>query len=377
MTEKEFLEKYSDSSFVPFPMLEKFMHGTLTAIGVPSPDADIITDVLIESDKRGIDSHGIGRLKPIYIDRIDQGILNPVTEITVVKDEKTAAVLDGNDGMGHVVGYRAMELALKKAEEYGMGMVAVRGSSHYGIAGYYATMATERGMIGITGTNARPSIAPTFGTENMLGTNPLTIGLPTDEPFPFVIDAATSVSQRGKIEVYGRAGKDIPPGWVIGSDGRTRTDTDGILHDLTTGDAALLPLGGIGTDGAGYKGYGYATVVEILSAALQDGPFMQDLTGKDGEGRKRPYHLGHFFIAINPDFFLGKETFRRISGSILRALRASRKAPGEERIYTAGEPEWESRGYRMKYGCPVSPSLQKVIDTLSARFGLSDSWPWH
>ena len=377
MTEKEFLEKYSDSSFVPFPMLEKFMHGTLTAIGVPSPDADIITDVLIESDKRGIDSHGIGRLKPIYIDRIDQGILNPVTEITVVKDEKTAAVLDGNDGMGHVVGYRAMELALRKAEEYGMGMVAVRGSSHYGIAGYYATMATERGMIGITGTNARPSIAPTFGTENMLGTNPLTIGLPTDEPFPFVIDAATSVSQRGKIEVYGRAGKDIPPGWVIGSDGRTRTDTDGILHDLTTGDAALLPLGGIGTDGAGYKGYGYATVVEILSAALQDGPFMQDLTGKDGEGRKRPYHLGHFFIAINPDFFLGKETFRRISGSILRALRASRKAPGEERIYTAGEPEWESRGYRMKYGCPVPPSLQKVIDTLSARFGLSDSWPWH
>ena len=150
MTEKEFLEKYSDSSFVPFPMLEKFMHGTLTAIGVPSPDADIITDVLIESDKRGIDSHGIGRLKPIYIDRIDQGILNPETEITVVKDEKTAAVLDGNDGMGHVVGYRAMELALKKAEEYGMGMVAVRGSSHYGIAGYYATMATERGMIGIT-----------------------------------------------------------------------------------------------------------------------------------------------------------------------------------------------------------------------------------
>lgn len=377
MTEKEFLEKYSDSSFVPFPMLEKFMHGTLTAIGVPSPDADIITDVLIESDKRGIDSHGIGRLKPIYIDRIDQGILNPVTEITVVKDEKTAAVLDGNDGMGHVVGYRAMELALKKAEEYGMGMVAVRGSSHYGIAGYYATMATERGMIGITGTNARPSIAPTFGTENMLGTNPLTIGLPTDEPFPFVIDAATSVSQRGKIEVYGRAGKDIPPGWVIGSDGRTRTDTDGILHDLTTGDAALLPLGGIGTDGAGYKGYGYATVVEILSAALQDGPFMQDLTGEDGEGRKRPYHLGHFFIAINPDFFLGKETFRRISGSILRALRASRKAPGEERIYTAGEPEWESRGYRMKYGCPVPPSLQKVIDMLSARFGLSDSWPWH
>ena len=237
-------------------------------------------------------------------------------------------------------------------------------------------MATSEGMIGITGTNARPSIAPTFGTENMLGTNPLTIGLPTDEEFPFVIDAATSVSQRGKIEVYGRAGKEIPPGWVIGEDGQTRTDTASILKDLTRGTAALLPLGGIGTDGAGYKGYGYATAVEILSAALAEGSFMKDLTGKDENGAKRPYHLGHFFIAINPDFFLGKETFRRVAGNILRALRASRKAPGEERIYTAGELEWEARGFRMKYGCPVPPSLQSVIQNLSERFSIQEDWPW-
>ena len=376
MTESEFLEKYKDSAFVPFEKLERFMLKTLEGIGVPSHDAAIITDVLIESDKRGIDSHGIGRLKPIYIDRIDDGILNPVTEITVMKDKAATAVLDGNDGMGHVVGHRAMEMAIDKAAQYGLGMVAVRNSSHYGIAGYYSTMATDKGMIGITGTNARPSIAPTFGTENMLGTNPLTIGMPTDEEFPFVIDAATSVSQRGKIEVYGRAEKDIPPGWVIGDDGNTRTDTEGILKDLTLGKAALLPLGGLGTDGAGYKGYGYATAVEILSAALQCGSFMQALTGKDENGAKQPYHLGHFFIAINPEFFMGEDAFRKTAGDILRGLRASRKAPGESRIYTAGELEWEARGYRTRYGCPVPPSLQKVITTLSERFSIQEEWPW-
>lgn len=376
MTESEFLEKYKDAAFVSFDKLEHFMEETLKGIGIPASDAAIITDVLIESDKRGIDSHGLGRLKPIYIDRIDDGILNPVTRITTISDKATATVLDGNDGMGHVIGHKAMEIAIEKARKFGMGMVAVRNSSHYGIAGYYATMATSEGMIGITGTNARPSIAPTFGTENMLGTNPLTIGLPTDEEFPFVIDAATSVSQRGKIEVYGRAGKEIPPGWVIGEDGQTRTDTASILKDLTRGTAALLPLGGIGTDGAGYKGYGYATAVEILSAALAEGSFMKDLTGKDENGAKRPYHLGHFFIAINPDFFLGKETFRRVAGNILRALRASRKAPGEERIYTAGELEWEARGFRMKYGCPVPPSLQSVIHNLSERFSIQEDWPW-
>ena len=163
---------------------------------------------------------------------------------------------------------------------------------------------------------------------------------------------------------------------MIDENGNTRTDTDGILRDLTLGKAALAPLGGIGTDGAGYKGYGYATVVEILSAALQDSPYLKALTDKAADGSSKPYHLGHFFIAINPDFFLGKDLFRKVASGILTELRESRKAPGEARIYTAGELEWEARGYREKYGCPVPESLQRVIDTLSERFGLSDSWPW-
>ena len=374
--EKDYLERYSDSVFVPFDKLERFMKEALMGAGVPKADAEIIADVLIESDKRGIDSHGIGRLKPIYIDRIDKGILNPVTNIEVLKDEKATAVLDGHNGMGHVVSHKAMNMAIEKAKKNGIAMTVVRNSTHYGIAGYYATMATKEDMIGITGTNARPSIAPTFGVENMLGTNPLTIGLPTDDPFPFVLDCATSVSQRGKIEVYGRAGKDIPPGWVIDENGNTRTDTDGILKDLTLGKAALTPLGGLGADTAGYKGYGYATVVEILSAALQDGSFMKALNGKDENGKAIPYPLGHFFIAIDPDFFMGRKTFKRIASAILKELRESRKAPGHDRIYTAGEPEYEAYQIRKVYGCPVPPSLQKVIKELSKRYGLTDSWPF-
>lgn len=369
-----YAQRYSDSVWIPFAKLEAFMKDVLVASGVPEADAETIGEVLIESDRRGIDSHGIGRLKPIYIDRIDAGILDPVTRIEVLKDEKACVTLDGHNGMGHVVAKKAMEMAIAKAKEYGLGMAAVRNSTHYGIAGYYVTMATKEGMIGVTGTNARPSIAPTHGVENMLGTNPLTFGLPTDEDFPFVIDCATSVTQRGKIEVYGRAGRQLPHGWVIDENGRDRTDTAAVLEDLTRGKAALTPLGGIGEENGGYKGYGYAAVVEILSAALQDGAFMKALNGKDADGRPIPYPLGHFFIAIDPAFFMGRETFRRIAGEICRALRTSKKAPGEERIFTPGEKEYLAWQYRKEHGCPVPPSLQKVIRQLTDRFSLDYSW---
>lgn len=363
-------DQYKECVWVEFELLEKFMKDVLLKIGIPEADAQVVTDVLIESDKRGIDSHGIGRLKPIYIDRIDAGILNPVTKIDVLKDEKAVAVLDGNNGMGHVVSKRAMGMAIEKAREFGIGMVAVRNSTHYGIAGYYTLMAIEEGMIGITGTNARPSIAPTFGVENMLGTNPLTFGIPTDEEFPFVIDCATSVSQRGKIESYARAGKELPPGWVIGRDGETRTDTEQILVDLTKGKAALAPVGGLGEDTGGYKGFGWATVVEILSAALQDGSFLKDLNGFDAEGNKIPYPLGHFFIAVNPAMFMGVEIFKKIAGTICREIRNSEVAPGQERIYTAGEKEWVAWQYRKDHGCPVPKVLQDQMVALRDRFSL-------
>ena len=358
-----------DIIWVNFNTVENFMVDVFKGIGVPEEDAQICADVLITSDKRGIDSHGIGRLKPIYYDRIKAGIQSPKTDMEIVKDAPTTAVIDGHNGMGQVIAKKSMALAIEKAKKMGLGMVVVRNSNHYGIAGYYVLMAIEAGMIGITGTNARPSIAPTFAVENMLGTNPLTYGAPSDEEFPFVLDCATSITQRGKIELYARAEKDIPPGWVIDEKGQTKTNTHQILQDLKVGKAALAPLGGIGEETAGYKGYGYATVVEILSSALQNGKYLKMVSGIT-DGKMVPSHLGHFFIAINVSAFIELELFKKISGDILRSLRSSKKAPEEERIYTAGEKEYLAWLERKDKGAPINKNLQKQIISMRDELGL-------
>ncbi len=359
------------TNIVEWKTITAFVEDAFKGYGIPEEDAKICADVLLESDKRGIESHGVNRFKPIYLDRIKAGIQNPVTTFEVVRETKTTAVVDGHDGMGQVVGVKSMNMAIEKAKEYGMGMVAVRNSTHYGIAGYYASMAAQAGCIGITGTNARPSIAPTFGVENMLGTNPLTIGMPTDEEFPFILDCATSITQRGKIEYYSRIGKTTPVGMVIGRDGQPQTDTDQILVDLNTGKAALAPLGGIGEELAGYKGYGYATVVEILSAALQQGNFLRALTGIGEGGEKVPFHLGHFFIAIDTEAFMGLDSFKKTCGDILRELRGSVRAPGQERIYTAGEKEYLVWLERKNSGVPINEAVQKELIKIRDELGLT------
>ena len=345
---------------VDWKTIEGFVCDAFKGYGVPEADAAICADVLLESDRRGIESHGVNRFKPIYLDRIKSGIQEPVTKFEVIRDNMTTAVVDGNNGMGQVVGFKSMNLAIEKAKKFSMGMVAARNSTHYGIAGYYATMATQQGLIGITGTNARPSTAPTFGVENMLGTNPLTFAMPTDEEFPFVLDCATSITQRGRIEYFDRLGKDTPAGMVISRDGSAMTDSGLILEGLTSGEAALTPLGGIGEELAGYKGYGYATVVEILSAALQSGNFLRALNGVT-DGKPTPYRLGHFFIAIDPEGFMGLDEFKKTTGSILRELRSSAPAPGHERIFTAGEKEHLAWQDRKDKGAPVNPAVQKEL----------------
>ena len=362
--------------YVSWELMNSFLTDSFVGYGVPREDATICADVLLESDRRGIESHGCNRFKPIYIDRIVAGIQQPITKIDVLKETPTTAVLDANDGMGMVASHHAMEMAIEKARQYGMAMVVVRNSTHYGIAGYWSTMATKAGMIGMTGTNARPSIAPTFGVQNMLGTNPLTIAFPTDEDFPFDLDCATSIVQRGKIEYYARIGKDTPVGMVIGADGKPKTDSKQILIDLTTGQAALAPLGGIGEELAGYKGYGYATVVEVLSAALQAGNFLHQLNGIGEYGEKVPFHLGHFFIVINPDAFMGLETFKKITGDILRELRASTKAPGQKRIFTAGEKEYLVWLERKDKGVPIGEAVQKEILQVRDALGLDYKFPF-
>lgn len=357
---------------IPFDQLESFMSAVLQAIGVPADDARICADVLITSDKRGIDSHGVGRLKSIYYDRIvHQKIQQPVTQFDIVRDIAATAVVDGHHGMGMVIGKRCMDMAIEKACTYGLGMVVARNSTHYGFAAYYPMMACKAGMIGLTGTNARPSIAPTFGVENMLGTNPLVFGIPTDEDFPFTNDYATSIIQRGKIEQYEREGKDCPPGLVIDRQGNTKTDSAQVLKDLVSGEAALTPLGGIGEDTGGYKGYGFATVVEVLSAALQQGAFLKQLSGIGDDGKLRPYGLGHFFLAIDIEHFCDLATFKKTSGDILRELRNSQKAHGAERIYTAGEKEYLAWLERKDKGAPVDEALQKQLVSMRDEQGLT------
>lgn len=357
--------------FVPWDVMNNFMIDAFKGYGVPEEDAKICADVLLESDRRGIESHGCNRFKPIYIDRIVKGTLLPVTEIEILKETPTTVVMDAHDGMGMVASYRMMEKLIEKAKTYGMAGGAIRNSTHYGIAGYWATMASKEGMIGLTGTNARPSIAPTFGVENMMGTNPLTFALPTDEEFPFVLDCATSIVQRGRIEYYAREGRPTPQGTVISENGEALTDSEQILRDLVAGTAALAPLGGIGEELAGYKGYGYAAVVEILSAALSGGEFMKALTGVSPDGKPQMYHLGHFFFVIDPDAFMGREEFKKIAGEICRALRASKKAPGHDRIYTAGEKEYDVWLFRKDKGVPVSEGVQKDMIAVRDALGLN------
>lgn len=362
--------------YVPWKLVNDFMVDVFKAYGVPEEDAKICTDVLLESDRRGIESHGCNRFKPIYLNRIKNGTLKPVTEIEILKDTPTTVVMDAHDGMGMVASYKMMEMLIEKAKQYGMAGGTIMNSTHYGIAGYWTTMAEKAGMIGITGTNARPSVAPTFGVEPMMGTNPLTFTMPTDEEFPFNFDCATSIVQNGKIEYYERSGKETPPGLVVKEDGGTMTDSGQILKDMRAGHCALLSIGGLGEATGGYKGYGFTTIVEILSSALAGGPHLKELSGKDENGNNKMYKLGHFFFVINPEFFAGLDVFKKCAGDICRELRASKKAPGEDRIYTAGEKEWLAWQNRKDKGVPVGEAIQKEFIELRDACGLDYHFPF-
>ena len=362
--------------YVSWDLMNRFLIDAFKGYGVPEDDAKICADVLLESDRRGIESHGCNRFKPIYIDRIVNGTLLPETKMDIVKDTPTTVVMDANNGMGMVASYHMMEMLIEKAAKYGMAGGAVFNSTHYGIAGYWTTMAEKAGMIGITGTNARPSVAPTWGVEPMMGTNPLTFTMPTDEEFPFNFDCATSTIQNGKIEFYARSGKPTPEGLVVTKDGGTMSDSAQILKEMRAGNCALLSLGGLGEATGGYKGYGFTTIVEILSAALAGGPFMKDLSGKAADGSNQMYRLGHFFFVINPEFFMGLDTFKKTAGGICRGLRDSEKAPGAERIYTAGEKEWLAWQERKDKGVPVGETIQKEIIEIRDKLNLPYHFPF-
>lgn len=357
-------------SYVNHIELERFMREGFIALDVPPNDAAICAKILIESDLRGIESHGIGRFK-MYVDRIRDGIQLTDTRETIIKETSNTAVIDGGNGMGHVAAYHAMERAIAMADKSNLGMVAVRNTTHFGITGYYPTMAINKGMVGLTFCNARPSVAPTFGVTPVIGTNPISFGAPSDDTHPFLLDIATSTSQRGKMEVYAREGRPTPKGVTIGIDGSQPTDSQQLLKDFVKGTASLLPLGGAGEELGGYKGYGLGVMIEILSASLASGEFGQALSGLEKDGTKRPYWLGDLFIAINIESFVPLADFKKTTGNIMREIRKAKKAPGVDRIYLAGEKEFEMIERRKKEGIPINTALQEIIKKLMDEFGLS------
>jgi L-2-hydroxycarboxylate dehydrogenase (NAD+) len=359
-----------DIVYVPAEVLQDFVEQVFVELGTPPDDARICAEVLIASDLRGIESHGVGRLK-VYYERIRAGVQLVETEMEIVQETETTALVDGHHGMGAVIAYRSMRLAMEKARQYGLGAVAVRNGTHFGIAGYYPLMAAREGMMGLALTNARPTIPPTFGAEPMLGTNPIAFAAPSDGDFPFCFDAATSTVSRGKIEVYNRSDKHTPEGWVVDTEGQPLTDPRQILGGLGSGRAMMLPLGGAGEATGGYKGYGLATVVEILCASLGAGAFMKDLLGFAPDGSRRPYMLGHFFLAVDIGQFLPLGVSKQLTGQIMRDLQNAQKAPGQERVYVAGEKEHEMQELVCERGIPINRNLRRDLQAVRNELGIA------
>jgi LDH2 family malate/lactate/ureidoglycolate dehydrogenase len=347
-------------SHVSADVLGNFMGDVLASLGVKKEDAQICADVLISADKYGIESHGINRFKAKYYDQIRSGVRSTETNIDIIKDRPNIAIIDARGGMGHVAGKKAMLLAIEKAKKVDIAMVVVKNSGHFGFAGYYPLIAVKNNMIGVSSTNAVPLVAPTFGVKRMIGTNPIAIGMPSDEEFPFLLDMATSVKAMGKVTYLESCGKNLPAGWITNDKGELITDSRGVTRQVYGKRAALLPLGGQGEETAGYKGYGLATVVEILCSALSGGAYLSQLE-INNNGNPQDGEIGHFFMAVNISSFIEIESFKKNVGDILRELRFSKKAPGEERIYTAGEKEFQAWMERKEKGIPINREVQKAI----------------
>jgi len=360
----------NEFAYLDLDTLYNFARDVFIGMGVPEEEAIICADVLIEADKWGIESHGCARLQ-MYYERLKRKQQLPVTKLTVVRETPATIRLNANNGMGQVASKKAMQLAITKAKEYGIGMAVVENSNHFGIAGYYVLMATEQDCIGICGTNTRPAIAPTWSVEPMLGTNPLTIGVPTDWDFPWIADHATSITQRGKIETYARLGKPIVKGWVINEKGNAATDSKQILLDLMKDKAALTPIGGIGEEMGGHKGYNYATFVEIMSACLNQANILKACIGLDEDGNYVPYNLGHFFIAIDPTAFCEITAFKKKTGDLLRQLAQAKKQPGADHIYVAGEKEYLAIQRSQQIGIPFSKTTQRQFLEMQAELSLT------
>lgn len=341
--------------------LKEYVVRFFTSYQVPEEDARIAADILVEADLRGVDSHGVIRLDTYYGSRLRTGKIDPSTPLKIERETLTTVAYDAGAGLGQVAGYRAMQRCIEKARDAGMCMATVRNSNHYGIAGYYAMMALPHDMIGISFTNSQPLVAPTYGRTAILGTNPIAVAAPAGQNRPYVLDMATSIVPIGRITVYQKAGKPIPEGWGVDTDGLITTNPSAVLNG-----GALMALGG--TDiMRGYKGYGLALLVDIFSGILSGASFGKSV-GHPNENR--PADVGHFFAAIKVDAFRDIEDFKRDMDSLLDQLKDAPKATGQDRIYIHGEKEFELAEHNLKEGIPLMVEVVKGLKEVGEQVGL-------
>ncbi len=337
--------------------LKAFCRRVFVKLDVPPEDAKVTADSLVSADMRGINSHGVARLRR-YVNGLRDGVMVARPKIEVVHETATTALYDGGGGLGQPVSARAMHKAIHKAQEYGTGFVTVRNSNHYGIAGYYSMMALEHGMIGFSMTNASVLVVPTFGRDAVLGTNPISVAAPADQERPFVLDMATSTVPRGKLEVYKRQEKAIPLGWATDEHGVPTQDTGRVIQNLLARQGGgLLPLGGAGELMSGHKGYGLSLLVDILCGVLSGAAYATKVYPKTPDGQPLPSDLGHFFGALRIDAFRPLDDFQAAMDDIIRRLKDAPKAKGQDRIYIHGEKEFEIEEERRTNGVLLHPKV--------------------
>lgn len=329
-------------------VLKRYVSRIFVELGVPKRDAEITADVLVSSDMRGIESHGVARLTR-YVDGLKNKKIATKAKIKVIKKTVSTLLLDGGNGLGQVVAYKAMEMCIKKAKKTGLALVGVRNSNHFGIAGYYSMMALKHNMIGISMTNSRPLAVPTYGREAIIGTNPISFAAPAGKEMPFVLDMATSVVPIGKIEVANRKGKKIPVGWAVDKKGLPTNNAGEVLSG-----GAVLPLGG-DAEFSGYKGYGLSVMIDILCGVLTGTGFLNLV--KEGS-------VGHVFCVIDIAKFRGLRKFTSTMDEMIRMLKNSVKAEGEDRIFIAGEKEFEKEREYMKNGILLDKNVFESIQSL-------------
>lgn len=348
--------------------VRNFCEALFQAYGFSADESKIISDVLLRADMYGIESHGIHRLGR-YHEEITSGQVDVKAKTEIVHETAISARVDANKAMGQLAGVEAMKTAIEKARNAGCGMVTVRNSNHYGIAGYYTELAAAEDLLGICMTNTEAICVPTFGSQAMTGTNAIALAMPA-APYTFSYDAATTVVPRGKIEVYKKNGQPLPDLWALDEFGRPSTDAALVIDNIINkAGGGIAPLGGMGVLHGGHKGYGLSIIVDLFSAVISGG-----LTSN--YVNRKPDHTGicHYFMAVDYGIFGDKTSIKAGMSKFLQELRDSKKAEGHDRIYTHGEKEAELMAQRIKGQIPVNEKtceeIKKIARELNVEFNL-------